>query len=62
MSHLKIAIASAGPAGLTLAPILHLAGIPFTFYELDPSREHRYEQCKYLVSSSRLETDSHLSV
>ena len=62
MSHLKIAIAGAGPAEPTLAPILHLVGIPFTIYELDPSREHRYEQCKYLVSFPRFKTDSCLSV
>ncbi|KAF9782304.1 hypothetical protein BJ322DRAFT_1159993 [Thelephora terrestris] len=44
MSHPRIAITGAGPAGLTLARILHLAGIPFTIYELDASKEHRYEQ------------------
>ena len=62
MSHLEIAIAGAGPAGLTLARILHLAGIPFTIYELDPSREHRYEQGKYFVSFPRLEIDGCSSV
>jgi NADPH-dependent 2,4-dienoyl-CoA reductase/sulfur reductase-like enzyme len=51
MSHPRIAIAGAGPAGLTLARILHLAGIPFTIYELDASKEHRYEQGMGLVLS-----------
>lgn len=46
---LRIAIAGAGPAGLTLARILHLAGIPSTIYELDPSKEDRYDQGKYFV-------------
>ena len=47
MFHLRVAIVGAGPGGLTLARILHLAGIPFTIYELDPSKEHRYEQGEY---------------
>ena len=46
---LRIAIAGAGPAGLTFARILHLAGIPFTIYELDPSKEDRYDQGRYFV-------------
>ena len=49
MSFLRIAIAGAGPAGLTLARILHLGGIPSTIYELDRSKEQRYEQGKYLL-------------
>lgn len=37
----RIAIVGAGPGGLVLARLLHLANIPFTLYEGEPSRTSR---------------------
>ncbi|KAF6217882.1 hypothetical protein HO133_006294 [Letharia lupina] len=38
---LRIAIVGAGPGGLVLARLLHLASIPFVLYEAEPSRNSR---------------------
>ncbi|CAF9907684.1 MAG: hypothetical protein ALECFALPRED_003752 [Alectoria fallacina] len=38
---LRIAIIGAGPGGLVLARLLHLANIPFALYEAEPSRTSR---------------------
>ena len=54
----RIGIVGAGPAGLTLARILHLAGIPCTVYELDPSKEDRYEQGKVTSYIKKLDNKS----
>ncbi|KAJ3496262.1 hypothetical protein NMY22_g19836 [Coprinellus aureogranulatus] len=40
-SRLKVAIVGGGPGGLTLATILKRLSIPFTVFELDPSRNAR---------------------
>lgn len=37
----RIAIVGAGPGGLVLARLLHLANIPFALYEAEPSRTSR---------------------
>ncbi|CAF9923857.1 hypothetical protein IMSHALPRED_006038 [Imshaugia aleurites] len=37
----RIAIIGAGPGGLVLARLLHLASIPFSLYEAEPSRTSR---------------------
>ena len=40
-SHPTIAIIGAGPGGLLLSRLLHLASIPFTLYESEPHRHSR---------------------
>ncbi|KAI5806251.1 monooxygenase, FAD-binding protein [Geopyxis carbonaria] len=40
-SPIKVAIVGAGPAGLTLARLLHVQGTPFTIYDLDTSMYSR---------------------
>jgi 2-polyprenyl-6-methoxyphenol hydroxylase-like FAD-dependent oxidoreductase len=40
-SHPTIAIIGAGPGGLLLSRLLHLASIPFTLYESEPPRHSR---------------------
>lgn len=37
----RIAIVGAGPGGLVLARLLHVANIPFALYEAEPSRTSR---------------------
>ena len=40
---LRVAIVGAGPGGLTLARLLHIANIPFVLYEAEPSRTSRMQ-------------------
>lgn len=37
----RVAIVGAGPGGLVLARLLHLANVSFTLYEAEPSRTSR---------------------